>query len=224
MARSVREIIGGTRMTHCCDGANSPGSDGARDIIQELWSEGWTFTRRASGDPFAVPAAMVPEGMAYQWGPTGALAKARESGWVPVQASRHDGYFAPIGYDGNIEVGGLTLFERPREQVEAAHQQRIDRAHKNVTDWVERTGAEFSGSVSVLSGNTVTNHEVGARPKTSQTRIPPDLIEHALAIFAERDRLKAEVPENEFTADKMAALTEQAIANVRASIKKETAA
>lgn len=221
--RTVREIIGGVSIS-AYKGVTCPGSDGARDIIQELWSEGWTFTRRAGGDPFAIPVAMIPEGMAYQWSPSACVGALKEAGWNPVPASRHDGYFAPVGYVGDIEVSGLTLVERPRQQVEDAHRQRIAGAEKNVTDWAERTGAAFTGSVSVLSGGTMTDIEVGARPRASQTRIPPDLIEHAAAIFAERDKLKAGVPEEEFTADRMAALTERAIANVRASVNKETAA
>src|SRR6267142_5671283 len=97
----------------------------SRDIIDDLWGAGYTILpRRRHADPFHVPVEMVPQGRSYQWmhlihdkfhfiGSRGDYSL----GWSPVPASRHDGYFLPAGYIGDIEVNGLGLFEKPKFEV-----------------------------------------------------------------------------------------------------------
>lgn len=123
---------------------------GAREIVQELWGAGYTITRRRGGDPFDVPKDIIPRGMSYQWIERATLTGSR---WQPVPASRHDGLFAPVGYAGDIEVGGMVLVEMPKAQVDEAHAAHIAKAHKNVDDWIEKTGAQFSGGVRVWTGD-----------------------------------------------------------------------
>src|ERR1700743_1103749 len=97
-----------------------------RDVIEDLWSAGYTILPRARHpDPFFVPPELVPQGRAYQWWhlvPDKVFfrreAGAEPSGWAPVPASRHDGYFMPAGHVGDIEVNGLGLFEKSQFEVD----------------------------------------------------------------------------------------------------------
>lgn len=199
------------------------GHDRARTVIQELWGSGWSIVERQN-DPFALPSSLVPDGMAYQWMPNHDVQKHAENGWAVVPAERHDGYFAPTGYVGDAVVGGMTLMERPKADVEAAHAGRIAKAHKNVEDWTKRVQADgFIGNVNVAGGGEVKETTIGGGIETRATKLPDDMWPHVEAVFSERDRLRSEAKgEN---AD-MAEITKVAIANVRArlSAEKETAA
>lgn len=93
--------------------------------LHDLWGEGYTVVPRLA--TFDVPEHIIPHGMTYQWNE---IRKSEPKvkypeGWTPVSAERHPGLFAPFGYVGNIEVGGMVLCEKPRTQVEAAHAERI---------------------------------------------------------------------------------------------------
>lgn len=235
MTRTVQEIMQRVRISY--EGMNFLDEDAARDIIHELWGEGWTFTRR-SQDPFEIAGLKPPPGMAYQWMP-------REAVHVPrrlVPYERHDGCFAPIGTKGDVEVGGLVLAEQCQHYVAAEHQKRIAGAQKNVDDWMDKYGGQFSGHVSVAQGGTMVTREVGAasganalgnvngvsgvtREVPNATRFPPDMYEHAREVFEERDRLVREYwdtrdIESKSAGPDMAAVTAQAIQNVRAELAK----
>jgi hypothetical protein len=177
-----------------------------QDQIQDLWGCGFTIVaRNRHPDPFYVSPEMVPQGRSYQWWhlvhdkfhferPKDAMS----SGWAPVPASRHDGYFMPFGHTGDIEVYGLGLFEKSKVEVDAERAQSKAAALKHVDDWMKETGAEFSGHFAV--GEAIT--DVGERslfvvPQTktleTTTKVPKDMFDRMADIFEERDRLKAEL-------------------------------
>lgn len=183
-----------------------------QDQIQDLWGCGFTIVaRRRHPDPFHVPQDMVPQGRSYQWwhlvhdkchfgGPS--------SAWAPVPASRHDGYFMPFGHVGDIEVGGLGLFEKSKVGVDQERAQQVADAMKPMQDWANNVKSlGFEGGAAIFDGGgrvvekyddetristimplkTMENH----RSKTieSTVKIPSDMAQHMAAIFAERGRL-----------------------------------
>lgn len=190
-----------------------------RDVIEDLWSAGYTILpRNRHPDPFFVPPDLVPMGRAYQWWhlvhdkfyferPEGAV----PSGWAPVPASRHDGYFMPAGHVGNIEVNGLGLFEKPKFEVDQERDAGIAKAHQQVSDWAAKAGQfGLSGAVSVggvdidvgdpaLSEKITSDRNVVSisKNKTIETRvnIPGEMVPHMAEIFAERDRLYSDLIE-----------------------------
>lgn len=181
-----------------------------QENIEDLWGIGYTLVKRAGGDPFHVPPEMIPATRSYQWwhlvhdkfhwdrGP--------ESSWAPVSAARHDGYFMPFGHKGNIEILGLGLFEKSKVEVEQELASTAAAAHKQVQDWIEKAGAEFSGSVQIgdliapvgdpVIAERIADRDIYAVSKTktieTTVKIPKDMIPYMAAIFEERDRLEAE--------------------------------
>lgn len=174
-----------------------------RDVIDDLWGAGYTILpRNRHPDPFFVPPEMVPATRSYRWWHLVhdkfhfERLPGNSSGWSPVPASRHDGYFMPAGHVGDIEVSGLGLFEKSKVEVDAERAANHTKAQQQVADWVEKTGAQFSGSVSVGDvGTEVGDAEVGKSlfpdTKTIETtvRLPADMLPHMAEVFAERDRL-----------------------------------
>jgi hypothetical protein len=173
-----------------------------KDQIQDLWGIGFTIVKRSRHpDPFHVTPEMIPQGRAYQWWHlVQDKALYEHSGWAAVPASRHDGYFMPFGHVGPIEVGGLGLFEKPKFEVDQERAQQVKAAQQQVTDWAKQVGAEgLSGSFSI-DGQTF---DVGATPATrrdTKTKsinttvgVPADMFMHMAEVFAERDRLYAEL-------------------------------
>lgn len=179
----------------------------SEDAIQDLWSIGYTVIKRPGGDPFHVPAEMLPHGRRYQWwhlvhdrAHFQRKDGVQPSGWAPVPASRHDGYFMPFGHIGDIEVGGLGLFEKSKFEVDQELASNVAAARKQVDDWVVKTGANFSGNVTVGDVTETVGEEARdifaiSKSKTIETRVrlPEDMIPHMAAIFEERDRLKDEM-------------------------------
>ena len=185
------------------------------DIIQDLWGAGFTILpRNRHPDPFFVPPEMVPQGRSYQWWH---LVHDKfhyhrdggnSTGWAPVPASRHDGYFMPAGHIGNIELNGLGLFEKPKFEVDQERDAGHAEAHRLVADWAAGA-AEFglSGAVSVggveidvgdpVVAKKVTDSVVRTADKTIETRvkIPGEMMPHMVEIFAERDLLYAQLVE-----------------------------
>jgi len=177
-----------------------------RDVIEDLWGAGYTvLPRRRHPDPFFVEPGMVPQGRAYQWWhlvhdkfhferPHG-----NSSGWAPVPASRHDGYFMPTGHVGAIEVEGLGLFEKSKVEVDQELDQNGAAAHKLVSDWMQKAAADgLSGQISVGGvGADVGSDEVikNATTKTIETRVrlPQEMMPYMGEVFAERDRLYADL-------------------------------
>lgn len=196
----------------------------SKDAIQDLWGIGYTIVKRAVGDPFDVPAHMVPATRSYQWmhlihdkqlflGSGGDYSL----GWAPVPASRHDGVFMPFGTAGAIEVSGLGLFEKPKFEVDAERQVSVDKAKKQVSDWIQgTTDLGISGSVSFGDETATVGDPNEAKKfskivdnitKTIETTvdIPRDMIPYIVSVFKERDELYAELirawetPEQAFT-------------------------
>lgn len=230
-----------------------------QDQIQDLWGCGFTIVaRRQHPDPFFVPQEMVPQGRSYQWWHLihDKFHFHRDggnfSGWAPVPASRHDGYFMPFGHTGDIEVNGLGLFEKSKFEVDQERKEQTSVAYKKVDDWIKNTGAEFSGSVRIGDAALDVGDEprdvfASSKSKTLETtvKIPKEMVPHMAAIFAERDRLKDEIvlPDRSIMpgplADKFYAAVEEdkslpwwptlhaillpiAIENVRKGLKQET--
>lgn len=177
-----------------------------RDQIQDLWGIGFTIVKRARHiDPFHVPPEMVPHGRSYQWWH---LVHDRilfhrdggSSGWAPVPASRHDGWFMPFGHTGAIEVGGLGLFEKSKVEVDAERAAQVDAANKQAEDWAKQAAAAgFDGAASIGRIGRTKVVEVGKglkafksdATKTVDTTvgIPRDMTPHIASIFKERDEL-----------------------------------
>jgi hypothetical protein len=166
----------------------------SREIIDDLWGAGYTILPRARHpDPFFVPPEMVPQGRSYQWWhlvhdkvhyerPLGHTL----SGWAAVPASRHDGYFMPAGFIGDIEVNGLGLFEKSKWEVEADRAEQTAKAKQMVDDWAKSTGALFEGEFKIGGERT----EIGAtKTIENATKIPRELTPYIAQIFEERDRL-----------------------------------
>ena len=175
-----------------------------QDQIQDLWGCGFTIVARQRGaDPFYVPQEMVPQGRSYQWwhlvhDKFHFHRDGGSSGWSPVPASRHDGWFMPFGHVGHIEVGGLGLFEKSKFEVDQERAQNVAAAHQQVVEWAKNAAVEFSGEVRIGDVEIpVEPRDVFAssKSKTLETtvKIPKEMIPHMAAIFAERDRLKDEI-------------------------------
>lgn len=176
--------------------------------VQDLWGIGFTIVKRSRHvDPFHVPTEMVPHGRSYQWWHLvhdkpyfERPETVQPSGWAPVPASRHDGYFMPFGHVGPIEVGGLGLFEKSKVEVDAEKAAQIAGAHKQTADWIKQAGIDgLSGSVSVGgTGFSVGNGEnifknIFSKTIETTTKFPNDMLPHAMEVFAERDRLYGEL-------------------------------
>lgn len=167
----------------------------SRDIIEDLWGAGYTILPRARHpDPFYLAPEMIPASRSYQWMH---LVHDKslidvDTGWALVPASRHDGYFMPAGHIGGIEVSWLGLFEKPKFEIDQAHQAAAAAAHKLVDGWKEKWGKGFSGEVSV-GGEKSTVGETAKFPDSKSieliTKVPRDMTVHMAAIFAERDAL-----------------------------------
>jgi hypothetical protein len=169
----------------------------SREIIDDLWGAGYTILPRARHpDPFYVPPEMVPQSRSYQWFDLkhdkfhfearggGSL------GWAQVPASRHDGYFMPAGFVGDIEVNGLGLFEKPKFEVDAEHAANAAKAKKMVDDWAKNTGALFEGEFKIGNERTV----IGATKTIEDaTKIPRELTPYIAQIFEERDSLYSDL-------------------------------
>jgi NDP-sugar pyrophosphorylase family protein len=158
-----------------------------REIIDDLWGAGYTILpRNRHVDPFFVPPEIIPQGRAYQWMHLVHDKFWIANGWAAVSASRHDGYFMPAGFVGDIEVNGLGLFEKPKFEVDRDRAEQTATAHKQVDDWKEKWGGQFSGET-VVSGERT---EIGATKTIEDTtKIPRDLTPYIAQIFEERDRL-----------------------------------
>jgi hypothetical protein len=165
----------------------------SREVIDDLWGAGYTILpRRRDVDPFFMPATMVPQGRSYQWMHLVHDQVWIQKGWAPVPASRHDGYFMPAGFVGDIEVNGLGLFEKPKFEVDAEHAENAAKAKKMVDDWAQKNSALFAGEVSVNGQRT----EIGATKTIEDTtKIPRELTPYIAQIFEERDRISGDYAE-----------------------------
>lgn len=174
-----------------------------RDVIDDLWGAGYTILpRNRHPDPFFVPPEMVPATRSYQWWHLVhdkfhfERLPGNSSGWSPVPASRHDGYFMPAGHVGDIEVSGLGLFEKSKVEVDAERAANHTKAQQQVDDWAAKAAAngitgQFKVGGQTQEVGTVERHET----KTIETTValPPDMFMHMPEVFAERDRMYADL-------------------------------
>lgn len=131
-------------------------SEGTRDVSRDptrggavmvMGRNGETLTRRHTAvlDKFDVPLNEIPRGWDYQWNAVTILNKGMEeiiegdrgmhaNGYRPVPASRHDGRFAPHGFQGSIVLDGLRLEERPKTLGDEARAEDELRAKSQVRD------------------------------------------------------------------------------------------
>ena len=139
----------------------------SREVIDDLWGAGYTILPRTRHpDPFFVPPEMVPQGRSYQWmhliHDRFHIGTAKDhsdgGGWAPVPSSRHDGYFMPAGFIGDIEVNGLGLFEKPKFEVDAERAANIQKAKDAADPFAFFYDKGFDGHVKVGTERT----EIGA--------------------------------------------------------------
>lgn len=136
--------------------------EAGRSGLAVMGRNGETLMRRRTqvGDKFDVPLNEIPPGWTYQWNAVTILGKGMEevvvgdrqmydNGWRPVPASRHDGRFAPHGYEGAIVLEGQRLEERPAELTRQAKDEDTLRAKSQVrdrTDALRLTQKQLPGS------------------------------------------------------------------------------
>lgn len=164
----------------------------SRDQLHDLWGAGFTVIRRSTfgSDVYQIADHVCKAGMAQQW------SDGLKDGWTAVPAERHPGLYAPYSYAGHVKIGGLMLLECPKHKVDAAKSAQVDAAHKLVTDWQDKYGGQFSGTVTVGTQtelgkmDKVETMEVGAKIIEDTTQIPRDMVPYISQIFAERDRLQ----------------------------------
>lgn len=165
---------------------------GAAELIDALWGGGYTIVRRQN-DPLNIDKRIIPRGMAYQWCAAADVGFYKSRHWGAVPSARHDGLFAPAGYVGDIESGGLVLMEKPKSEVDAAHAETAAKAQGQVEEWTRRVGADgFSGTLrSVTQSDGHTGDEtvtpIGEREPSNIARIPDDMVPHVLEVMRERD-------------------------------------
>jgi hypothetical protein len=136
--------------------------EAGRSGLAVMGRNGETLMRRRTqiGDKFDVPMNEIPAGWTYQWNAVTILGKGMEeivvgdrqmydNGWRPVPASRHDGRFAPHGYEGAIVLEGQRLEERPASLTAEAKAEDTLRARSQVrdrTDALRLTQKQLPGS------------------------------------------------------------------------------
>jgi hypothetical protein len=171
-------------------------------FIHDLWGEGFTIVKRPA-DPFEIDPRLIPRGMTYQWNTEPGPIAGDAGTWRSVQHSRHPGVFAPWGTNGNIEVGGLYLCERPEEIARRANEQATTKAKQQIDDWAARAGAvglvgevKVGGEVRAAVGGEFEKGQIFRNDtKTIETTVgvPGDMFPYMNEVFRERDRLEAEV-------------------------------
>lgn len=101
----------------------------------------------AQTDQLYVDQAKVPEGMTYEWKRKTYWGKEDrknmilqdENGFTPVPAKRHPEIVGQTANpEGEIEVGGLVLMERPKELQDEARQEEQRGALKDVQTQMQR--------------------------------------------------------------------------------------
>jgi hypothetical protein len=168
------------------------------DQLQDMWGAGFTVIRRNTfgNDVYELADRVKRPGMARQWVDKQELDKFVSDGWVKVGCEDYPGLFAPFGYVGLVEIGTLALVECPQHRVDRAKQAQVTAAEKLVTDWQDKYGGQFSGSVTVAGQtelgklDSVKTTKIGAtKTIENTTAIPKDMVPYIAQIFAERDYL-----------------------------------
>jgi hypothetical protein len=170
----------------------------SRDQLQDMWGAGFTVIRRNTfgHDVYELADRVKRPGMARQWVDAADVEKFKADAWRQIYCESYPGLFAPFGYIGPVEIGGLFLFECPQHRVDKAKKSAEAAAHKLVTDWEEKWGGHFSGEVTVAGQtelgklDTLQTTKIGATKTIENiTAIPRDFIPYIGRIFEERDAL-----------------------------------
>lgn len=175
-------------------------------VLQALWDAGLRVTPRNQTDPFDIHPSLVPGGWSYEWqnvdGP--------KDGWQSVLHQDHPGWFAPLGKTGRVEVDGLRLMKKFGDEAAAERKRALKRSHDQLERWADKFGAFVGGATmlqtdgeevvrtSIVAGKGVeVSTEKFERPATKTveltTKIPKDMLAYIDPIFAERDRIVAEL-------------------------------
>lgn len=191
----------------------------SRQQIQDLWGEGYTVIDRwvHPSDPFHVDPRIIPANRSYQWleiQPDNSVKVQHDDQWRPVNYEDHDGFFAPYGTKGEIEVLGSRLCWKPKKDVEVERAKERAAVLKQEQDWARRFGG-FAGGARIISpsadGETANMREISvdkgtveesvlhrherAETKTIETTvgIPREMTPYIDRIFEERDRIEKTV-------------------------------
>ena len=92
----------------------------SNDQLQDMWGAGFTVIRRDTFGPdvYELADRVKRPGMARQWVDTADVEKFKADGWRQIYCEDYRGIFAPFGYLGPVEIGGLSLFECPQHKVD----------------------------------------------------------------------------------------------------------
>ena len=165
--------------------------------LQDMWGAGFTVIRRNTfgSDIYEAADKVKRPGMARQWVDIAEVDQFLANGWRQIFNETYPGLFAPFGYVGPVEINKLFLFECPQHKVDKAKEAQVAAAHKLVTDWQDKYGGKFSGTVTVGTQtklgelDRVETMEVGSKTIEDTTKIPRDMGPYIDRIFEERDRL-----------------------------------
>ncbi len=143
----------------------------------------------SSGGIYDQAAGLAPHGWSYEWkrhtiynqpDPT-YQAELANAGWSPVEASRHDGVFMPLGTPGAVIVGGLMLMERPMELTNEARREEAQRAKAQVYNSKAERGLanDRDGFTSVdhpqARKTTFVREDVGPAPEIERPKYNMDI-------------------------------------------------
>lgn len=107
-----------------------------------------------SGDAYAIPRGLEPDGMTYQWKryevfgkPDYAnMADLEQKGWKGVPQKRHPGRWMPPDTDGPTILNGLMLMELPTPLLRAKERFQSRKATEQVDSLVDRMSYTAPGS------------------------------------------------------------------------------
>jgi hypothetical protein len=168
------------------------------DQLQDMWGAGFTVIRRKTfgNDVYELADRVKRPGMARQWMDRDEISQSVADGWKTIFCEDYPGLFAPFGYEGAVEIGQLRLMECPQHRVDRAKHAQVAAAGKLVTDWQDKYGGQFSGSVTVAGQtelgklDSVKITKIGAtKTIENTTAIPKDMVPYIAQIFEERDKL-----------------------------------
>jgi hypothetical protein len=148
----------------------------SRDQLQDMWGAGFTVIRRNTfgNDIYELADRVKRPGMARQWMDRDEISQHIANGWKTVFCEDYPGLFAPYGYEGAVEIVALRLFECPQHRVDKAKQAQVAAAEKLVTDWQDKYGGGFAGTVTVGSKTIFVGDELLAKTILEGSKEPTD--------------------------------------------------
>lgn len=106
-------------------------------------------------DRLKISKAEIPDGMDYMWVTDSVLGQPMPQrrnrfmrrGWKPVPSSRHP-HLMPAGFEGEINIEGLVLMERPMElTMEARRRERMKASEQVYAREAALRGGDFGPNV-----------------------------------------------------------------------------